>query len=398
MIDPARHPAFAPLAGAAAMAAAVGIGRFAFTPLLPIMVDDGALAISGGGALAMANLLGYLVGATSAPFIRMRPRGLIVASLAAGVGATWAMALANGPVVWLILRFAAGVAGAWVFVTLSSWLLALLERNGPNGGSGVLFAGVGGGIVLSAAAGTVLLNQGLGWRVGWTTMAVIGFLAMLVAVAALPRDDDAAAPRAGIRPGPYAPGAWVVVIAYGVFGFAYIIPATFLPLIAQAHTDNPFAVSIGWLLFGVAATIITLAAGNMRRRMHARTLWTISQAAMAIGVALPAVWTTIWAAAVSGVIVGATCALTTMTGMWEARRLDDPAARGLVAAMTTVFAAGQIVGPYAAVVAVETTGSFAAALALAALALAATSFALAFGPRDAPHLITNGKDNGHAPL
>jgi predicted MFS family arabinose efflux permease len=382
------------------MAAAVGIGRFAFTPLLPPMIADGAVTLAGGGALAMANLLGYLAGAMSAPFVRMSPRALIVASLAGGVGATWAMALTDGLALWLVLRFAAGVAGAWVFVTLSSWLIARLDRDGRTGASGILFTGVGGGIVLGAAAGAWLLADDLGWRTGWRTMASIALAAMLLAIFLLPRDTESpeVVPSSYERLGGGGPGAAIVVVAYGVFGFGYIIPATFLPLMAQAHTDNPFAISAGWLLFGIAAMVITLAVGGLRHRLHPRTLWTFSQAAMAVGVILPAIWPTILAAAATGIIVGATCALTTMTGMWEAQRLRNGRAHRLVAAMTSVFAGGQILGPYAGVIAVETTGSFTAALGLAALALFGTAFALAFGPRDASPLAENGKDNHHAPL
>jgi predicted MFS family arabinose efflux permease len=371
------------------MAAAVGIGRFAFTPLLPLMIADGAVTLAGGGALAIANLIGYLAGAISAPFIRMNPRTLIIASLAGGVGATWAMALTDKLTPWLLLRFAAGVAGAWVFVALSSWLIASLDRSGRARASGILFAGVGGGIVLAAAAGTWLLAQDLGWRSGWTTMACIAFAATLLAVVLLPRDTAAPGfvPPFRERRGFTAPHAAfvIVIIAYGVFGFGYIIPATFLPLMTQAHTDNPFAVSAGWLLFGTAATVITLAAGGLRQHVHPRTLWMFSQAAMAVGVILPAIWPSTLAAVATGVIVGAACALTTMTGMWEAQRLSNGNARGLVAVMTSAFAGGQILGPYAGVIAVEASGSFAPALCFAAFALISTALALFIGPRDASH-------------
>ena len=51
---------------AIALAAAMGIGGFAFTPLLPLMVREGVLAQDAGAALAASNYLGYLIGAIAA--------------------------------------------------------------------------------------------------------------------------------------------------------------------------------------------------------------------------------------------------------------------------------------------------------------------------------------------
>ena len=54
------------LVGLAGLAVAVGIGRFAFTPLLPMMLADGIIAIPGGGLLATVHFVGYLMGALTA--------------------------------------------------------------------------------------------------------------------------------------------------------------------------------------------------------------------------------------------------------------------------------------------------------------------------------------------
>ena len=51
-------------AGLAALAVSQGIGRFAMTPILPMMQEEG-LSLAQGRWLAAANYLGYLVGALS---------------------------------------------------------------------------------------------------------------------------------------------------------------------------------------------------------------------------------------------------------------------------------------------------------------------------------------------
>src|SRR5438067_11051698 len=108
----------AALAGSAALALAMGIGRFAFTPLLPLMQDDAGLSLADGGYLAAANYVGYLVGALWAARPARAARAVHV-SLVAIAMTTAAMGLVHVMAWWLVLRFAAGVASAWALVHVS---------------------------------------------------------------------------------------------------------------------------------------------------------------------------------------------------------------------------------------------------------------------------------------
>ena len=54
-----RHPFAIAATGMVALAVAMGIGRFAFTPLLPMMLHDGVLGLPAASWLATANYLGY---------------------------------------------------------------------------------------------------------------------------------------------------------------------------------------------------------------------------------------------------------------------------------------------------------------------------------------------------
>src|SRR5690348_12833512 len=106
--------------GLAALVVAMGIGRFAFTPLLPMMQADSGLTLAQAGYLAAANYIGYLAGALWA----MRPVRSDVAirgSLLAIGGATLAMGVTHGLAAWILWRMVAGVASAWALVHVSSW-------------------------------------------------------------------------------------------------------------------------------------------------------------------------------------------------------------------------------------------------------------------------------------
>jgi len=123
------------LAGLAALAVAMGIGRFAFTPILPMMLQDAGLSVVARGWLASANYLGYFAGAVWAGMghaARVQGALAIRAGLAAIALSTLAMAFDAGLAAWALLRFIAGVASAWVLVHTSAWVL---ERTAPLGRS-----------------------------------------------------------------------------------------------------------------------------------------------------------------------------------------------------------------------------------------------------------------------
>jgi hypothetical protein len=128
------------LAGLLSLAAAMGIGRFAFTPLLPLMAREGQLDLAFGGWLAAANYAGYFAGALSAARLPLGARRLAVLALGATALLTAAMAW-PAPPLWLLLRFAAGAVSAWVFVATSVWCLGELARREAGAQGGWVYAG-----------------------------------------------------------------------------------------------------------------------------------------------------------------------------------------------------------------------------------------------------------------
>ena len=157
------------LAGALTLAAAMGIGRFAFTPLLPLMMRDGLIDAAGGAELAAANYLGYLVGALSAARLAQQPLRLVRVCLLAIALLTAGAGLASGELSWALLRFGAGVASAWAMVGISSWSLTELARRGRGALGALVFAGVGGGITLAGVM--VWLTAAMSARALWLQLA-----------------------------------------------------------------------------------------------------------------------------------------------------------------------------------------------------------------------------------
>jgi predicted MFS family arabinose efflux permease len=167
---------------------------------------------------------------------------------------------------------------------------------------------------------------------------------------------------------------WRMVICYGAYGFGYIIPATFLPVMAKAIVSDPMLFGWAWPVFGLAAVTSTLIA--QRARGSLRRVWAASHFVMAIGVVMPLVVPGLAGIIVAALCVGGTFVVITQVGLQEARAVAGEHARSLIAAMTSAFALGQIVGPLLAGYWVKATGGFSGALVLASTLLVISAAAL----------------------
>ena len=342
-------------AGALTLAVTMGIGRFAFTPLLPLMMRDGLIDATVGAELAAANYLGYLAGALSAARLAGQALRLVWASLLAIALLTAAAGLASGELAWSLLRFGAGLASAWAMVGISSWSLTELARRGQGALGALVFGGVGGGIILAGMLAWV--SAGAGARTLWLQMAaaallltlgVVGLTRGLARRAAPARASDpaTAAASAGLPA-----GSWPLVICYGCAGLGYILPATFLPAMARSLIDDPQRFGLAWPLFGLAAwtsAMVSAARGRSRRRPRRRSplrIWALCQLAIGLGAAMPLLSRSGAAIALAALLVGSTFVLVTVIGLEQARALapDNPAP--LLGRMTASFALGQIAGP-----------------------------------------------------
>jgi predicted MFS family arabinose efflux permease len=357
------------LAGLAALAVAMGIGRFAFTPLLPMMLSDAGLTLAQGGWLASANYAGYFAGALWAAAHPVSPeRAVRIGLLAIGV-MTLAMGLVQGFVAWLLLRAAAGVASAWVLVHVSSWCLERLAGLRRPLLNGTVYAGVGAGMLAAGLACLALMALGGSSSKAWIALGIasLAICALLWPLFVPSPGIQAAKPsRTRWR------GDWLkLVVCYGAFGFGYIIPATYLPVMARQSVPDPEVFGWAWPLFGAAAAASTLAVAPLMGRMNDRHVWIAGHFVMALGVAAPLVLGGLAGILVAALCVGGTFMVVTMLGMQEARRVAGEHARRLMAAMTAAFAAGQIAGPAFVAVWMSAGGSLHAALAGASAMLVA---------------------------
>jgi len=360
----------AALIGLTGLAAAMGIGRFAFTPMLPLMQVYDSVSLPQGGYLASANYVGYLLGALLSFALNPRPADAARFGLAAVAISTLAMAFTSSFLAWVALRLIAGIASAFVLVGVSAWALSELAAHQRPSWSGWVFAGVGAGILVAGLAALTIGAIGFAPSLGWLLLGVAASVVALFVARSI--TQTAASPMA-VRPA--ASDAlnrteWRLIVCYGAFGFGYIIPATFLPAAARAQVNDPMMFGWTWPVFGLAAAVSTVVAAAVLGNFPPRRSWAIGQVVMAAGVALPAIQMTLFSMIVSAVCVGGTFMVITMAGMQEARRVSGQSAQRLMAVMTAAFAAGQLAGPLT----VTATGSAAEAIRGPSLLAAALLF------------------------
>lgn len=254
------------LSGCLLLVLAMGIGRFGYTALLPQMSQEGILSLREASWVAVANLVGYWVGAVWASWARgkhvcWRMRSAVVIGIATLAAMGWVV----HPVGMAVLRFIAGVSSAGVFVYGTSLVLAQLNTLRAPHASGFHFMGVGVGIVFSALAALSLLEVGVSSAWGWWGFALFATASALPAWWFL-EEPPPMAPVSPKRDEPahsFPPYHWLA-LGYGFAGLGYIINATFLPKILSAQS-----VWMGlwaWACVGVTAVLGMLFWARMGRR------------------------------------------------------------------------------------------------------------------------------------
>ncbi|WP_026161014.1 MFS transporter [Sinorhizobium medicae] len=363
------------IAGAIAMAVAMGFGRFSYTPILPAMMADTGISPGDAGLIAAANFIGYLAGAVLAGYgwAHGRERGLGLAALVSTTLLLGAMGLTSSVTAFCIIRFLAGLASAFAMIFISGIVLgqglAARSEHVPS----VHFGGVGFGIALSSIVVWVAPLAGAAGisasQADWFAGGLVALVGAVAVAALLPASRHA---KSGGRPEARLVARRpliAVTLTYGFFGFGYVITATFLVAMARDASGGHSVEFLAWLITGISAALSIYLWRFAVPHFGLAGVYAAGLLVEAAGLVLTVSLPSPYAPLVGGLMLGATFMMITAYGLQMGRQLAPESPRRALAFMTAAFGLGQIVGPLVAGWLADRTGSYALPTLVAAAVL-----------------------------
>ena len=358
-------------AGIFSLLLALGVARFSYTPLLPLMQQQAGLGIAEAGWLAAINYGGYLCGAVLASLIsdlvlkdRLYRIGMVVAVLS-----TIMMGLTTDLTVWALSRFIAGLASAAAMLFGTGLILNWLIRHNHRSELGIHFAGVGLGIAGCSLA-VAAMSQWLDWREQWFAFSAIGCLLLVPALRWLPAPDTSGLTKSGQKMEDKPPSPLFMrlfMAAYFCAGVGYVISATFLVAIVDRLPGLAGHGTLAFLAVGIGAAPACIVWDFIARRTGDLNALILAALLQIVGIALPVLVggllaTLFGALLFGGTFIGMVSLVLTMAGRYYPTR---PAK--MMGKMTLSYGAAQILGPaVTGWLAAGRAGDYAAGLWLAA--------------------------------
>jgi predicted MFS family arabinose efflux permease len=361
------------LAGLCATLVGIGLARFAYTPLLPVLITEGWFPAAQAAYLGAANLAGYLGGALCAQPLARRGgarrvlRGMMALVTVAFFGCALPLSFA-----WFFLwRFAAGVAGGALMVLAAPTALPHVPpaRRGLAGGA--IFTGVGLGIMASGTVVPLLLQAGLVET--WCGLGVLSLLLTALAWGGWPAAETAAATTGGPRRAPAAVPLLALYVEYALNATGLVPHMVFLvDFIARGLGQGIHAGARYWVLFGLGAVVGPMLAGALADRVGFGPALRLALVTQAAAVALPTVTADPLWLAVSTLVVGAAVpgVVPLVLGRVQELVSDDAESQRAAWSVTTMaFALGQAAGAYGLSFLFATGGDYTTLFAVGAAAL-----------------------------
>lgn len=370
------------LAGIFSLITVMGISRFAYTPIISYMEKQTHLEEDFAGYLASSNYLGYLLGAFFIGFITIKRREkLLHICLLINVLSTLSMGFSNSSFIWFPLRFIGGVTSAIVFVLASSIVLDYLFQNNKVALSGMIYSGVGIGIIFSGAFAP-LFNSIWNWQGAWIGLGAISLILSLFVWRWLKenkltiRQQTNNSKLGSSHRKMYLP--WLI-LAYGFEGFGYIITGTFLVTIVERITHSSFYASCSWIIVGIAVIPSSYLWTWLAQKFKTTQTLTFAYILQIISVLSPLFFPSIFGAFLSALLLGATFVGITILTTTEAKRIRPTESNKVIGYTTGIYGIGQIIGPIFTGIIAKQMQSFSLPLLVAALTLIISILLLIIG-------------------
>lgn len=357
-------------AGIFSLILVLGVARFSYTPLLPLMQKQAGLGVAEAGWLAGINYAGYLSGALIASLIsdlvlkdRLYRIGLVVAILSTAV-----MGMTTDVTVWALSRYFAGLASAAGMLLGTGLILNWLIRHNHRSELGIHFAGIGIGIAGCATA-VAVMSHWLDWRQQWFAFTVFGCLLLVPALRWLPPPDTSGVTKTGQKMEDKPPSPLFMrlfMAAYFCAGIGFVVSATFIVAIIERLPGLAGQGNLVFLAIGIGAAPACINWDLISRRIGDINALIAAAVLQIVGIVLPVAVGGLPAAIFGallfgGTFIGMVSLVLTMAGRYYPTR---PAK--MMGKMTLSYGVAQIIGPIVTGWLATTLGSYNAGLYFAA--------------------------------
>ncbi|WP_282041073.1 YbfB/YjiJ family MFS transporter [Halomonas alimentaria] len=351
------------LAGLFSQLLCIGVARFAYTPLLPLMQEQTWLSDAQGGWLAALNYAGYMLGAlTAASISSIRLKDTLYRiTLVLALVSTAGMALADSFWLWASMRFVAGFSSSGAMLLASGLILHWLISHRQRGELGIHFAGVGLGMLLAALAVELMLRLSLDWQAQWWGFAALAVALLVPAWAWLPRPaKPLEGGGGGQRPAqpPSRTFMRLMLAAYFCAGYGYVISATFIVAIVEREPLLAGAGNWTFALVGLAAAPAVMLWDLIARWIGYLGALIAAMGLQVVGIVLPAVTDNLAGVLASAVLYGSTFLGCVSLVLTMAGRLYPQSPARMMGRMTLAYGAAQIIAPALTGMLAESTGHY----------------------------------------
>ncbi|TLP40600.1 YbfB/YjiJ family MFS transporter [Arcobacter arenosus] len=349
------------IAGIISVIIGLGVARFAFTSLLPPMLE-GFLTVTFAGLLAAVNFAGYLSGSIFSMFIKdinqkvlLFRMGIVLCILT-----TFILGVTENETIWFISRIIAGFGAAMAFVVGSAIVMTKLNFENKTKAMGIHFSGIGFSILTTDLVSRAVLSSGNDWKSSWLVLSAFAILASIYAMYILCFDKKVKTQvvKHKFDFSLFTPFVILIIIAYFTEGVGFVVQATFLPDIINTLEGLEGYGNLTWTLVGLAGIPSCIIWMNLASRKGSVNIIIIALFVQMIGILIPTFTTNIYMNLLSGVLYGGTFVGLVGLFMNLSGKLAGSNPVILMGAVTTSYGLGQVIAPLYSVYFIEKYGSY----------------------------------------
>ncbi len=344
------------------------MARFAFTSLLPSMLED-YLSVTQAGILASLNFVGYLSGSLFSVSLQNIQKKVfyfrigIVLSICTSI----ILGTTHNEILWIISRILAGFGSAMILLVGASLVMLKLNLQHKTKAMGIHFSGIGFAIVISELVSQIVLEKH-SWSEAWLVLAFIAFIFAFYIIHILSFDKVLHKETLYQKSTKSVFSVYVVllILAYLTEGVGFVVQGTFLPEIVNSLEGLEGKGNLAWLIVGLAGIPSSILWMRLAHRFNSVDIIIFALLLQVIGILLPTLSTNIYINLLSAALYGSTFIGLVALFMNLGGQISKHNPVILMGSMTAAYSIGQIGAPLYSVALIAEFGNFNTSLYLTA--------------------------------